>query len=197
VLVTVELTFTLRGKARPKESGPVLGPAGTIARSLVGRGAVVPVPGRGKVKYSIYKEVAPTFSFPDGSSTVVLLRLPNYTAPYRLTITSFRQDVGTPELFVPSGIYLDEQFQTMGGFTEDQLLPGKKRVIVTLTFGEVERRLRYILMYTRGNLVGQHVATEGSFTGGSTPKRGRFTLSKFGLERTVRSIEAKMEIERK
>jgi hypothetical protein len=132
-----------------------------IARDLAGRGAVVQVLAEGKVKHSITKE-APKFALPGGSSSVMLLQLPAYRAPYVMTIASSRRGIGrTTEIFVPSGFYLDADFQHVGEFGEDQLAGraggqlSAEAVVAELALGESDRKARYLLLYTRGDMVGQ------------------------------------------
>ena len=92
-----------------------------IARGLVDQRAVVPVPAQGKVKLSIKKE-AERFTMSNGLSSVVLLQLPDYKAPYVMRIASSRRGIGrTTELFVPSGIYLDADLRQVDEFGEHQL----------------------------------------------------------------------------
>ena len=147
-----------------------------VARLLVGAGAVVTVPVKGKVRRSITKE-ARTFALPHGESSVMLLQLPDSSDPYDLTVVSFRRGVGlTTEVFVPSGAYFNAAFQQVGAFGEEQLevrrfnpmrasgllfFTGRNdedSLVAEFAFGERDRAARYLLLYTRGDLVGQQAS---------------------------------------
>ena len=98
----------------------------------------------------------------------MLLELPDYSGPYDLTVVSFRRGIGlTTEIFVPSGLYFDAEFQQVGAFGEEQLdvrrrgvlsNEGTDSLVAELTFGEANRASRYLLLYTQGNLVGQRTS---------------------------------------
>jgi hypothetical protein len=128
-----------------------------IARLLASAGAAVELPAEGKVRRSIGKE-AQKFPLPEGASSVLLLHLPDYGGPFDLTIASFRTGGGrTTQIFVPSGYYLDAAFRQVGGFSEDQLTGRGDAMIAALTVGASDVAVRYLLVYTRGDLAGQPV----------------------------------------
>ena len=64
-----------------------------IARQLVDKGVVLDIEAKGKVKPSFKKE-DPLFSTPAGRSPAALLRLPEFQAPYRITVKSSRHGMG-------------------------------------------------------------------------------------------------------
>lgn len=168
-----------------------------VARDLVDQGAFLKVPVKGKVKPSINKG-APMFAMPGGPSSVVLLQLPDYQAPYSLTVKSQRRGIGrTTEIFIPSGLYFDADFQHLGGFGEEQLTGEKERIVAVLTFAESHKNMRYLLLYTRGDLIGQRVNIRATLFDAALPgKVGTFLGSGFGLGRLERSLEAKLAVER-
>ena len=153
-----------------------------VARYLVDHGGVIQVPVKGRVNHSIKKD-APTFALPQGATSAVLLRLPEYQSPYAMTITSYRQGLGrTTEVFIPSGLFFDAAFQQLGEFGEERLAGKAESLAVEIDFGDTSRNARYLLLYTRGALVGQRLEMRG---GG---------LVGFG-SRLERSLEAKLQVE--
>ena len=157
-----------------------------VARFLLDHAVVVQLPAKGKVKPSI-KKGAPTFRMPGGPSSVVLLRLPNYQAPYVMTVTSFRRGLGrTTEIFVPSGVYFDAELQPRGDVGENQFAGRVESLVAELAFGEANQNVRYLLLYTRGESVGQRMDMRGDL--------GLFNAGVFRLER---SLEAKLQVETK
>jgi hypothetical protein len=160
--------------------------------------AVLKVPVKGKVKQSIDKGAA-TFEMPGGRSSVVLLQLPEYQAPYSLTVKSSRRGIGrTTEIFIPSGLYFDADCRYLGGFGEEQLTGATERIIAALTFGEAQKNMRYLLLYTRGDLVGQRVDMRASIYAVPVPGKAGTSLGNgFGLARLERSLQAKLEVQRK
>ena len=158
-----------------------------VARFLVDQGAVVQVPVKGKVNHSIKKE-APTFAMPQGATSTVLLRLPEYQSPYVMTITSYKKGFGrTTEIFIPSGFYFDSAFQQLGEFGEERLAGKVESLAAEFDFDDTSRNARYLLLYTRGDLVGQRLGMRGDLL-------GRVSSGLFRLER---SLEAKLQVETK
>jgi hypothetical protein len=123
--------------------------------------------------------------------------LPTYQAPYRLTVKSSRRGIGrTTEIYFPSGVYFDAEFQQLGEFGEDRQGPpyvveGKEgsleNVRVVIPFGEANKSARYVLLFTRGDLVGEPVSVEGDVV-------SRAVLGAFRAK-VERSLEGNVEIE--
>ena len=170
---------------------------GEVVRTLVSQKKLLSIPAKGKLKHSIDKG-APTFEMPGGPSSVVLFQLPDYQAPYSLTIKSSRRGIGrTTELFIPGGLYFDEGFQLRGAFGEEQITWIVEGLTTSLNFGDEHRSVRYLLLYTRGDLVGQRVDMRQSYLGVAVPgKVGTFLGNDLGLGRLERSLEAKLEVQR-
>ena len=81
-----------------------------VARTLVSQKHVVVIAAKGKAKSKIEKE-APKHRLANGESPVALFRLPDYSGPYSLKVTSLCNCVGfRKSMLVPSGVFLDEQF---------------------------------------------------------------------------------------
>lgn len=151
--------------------------AAEVARLLVDRGAAVHVPSNGTAKSSI-KKGGQTFTMRGGQSTVVLLRFPDYQTPYTMTISSLRRGAGaTTEIFIPNGVYFDETWHWLGEFSENRLTAGGPASVgIAFHVDDTFRSARYLLLYTRGDLVGKRV--------------GGFGL----LPNVERSLEADIEV---
>jgi hypothetical protein len=161
-----------------------------VARFLVEHGSVVDVPGEGKVTRQINKD-APSFATPIGPTTVLLLRLPQYQAPYVLTITSVRKGMGlTTEVFIPSGISFDAEFRPVKEFGEERLEGRVDSLAFELLFGEATRAAQYVLLYTRGDLVRQRLGLRDYRTGRRID--GKLDL---WLNKIERSLEGKIEVQ--
>jgi hypothetical protein len=131
-----------------------------VARLLLDRNATVQVPSRGRVKSSI-KKGAQTFGMPEGESTVVLLRFPDYQTPYTMTISSLRMG-STEEIFLPSGVFFDEEFHWLSSFSsESGLRADARNVAKVLRMDDAFRKARYLMLYTRGDFVGKPVGGYG------------------------------------
>ena len=180
-------------KQVPARNDRALTPS-SVARILVDQRAAVAVPAQGRVKLSIKKE-ARTFVMPGGRSTVVLLQLPGYQRPYVMRIASARRGIGrTTEMFVPSGVYLDADFQQRDEFGESQLTEKEDSLVAELVVDESHMDARYLVLYTRGNLVGQQVVLRGQdAVGGALTS----ALYRKGVFRVDRSLEAKLQVEAK
>jgi TonB family protein len=168
-----------------------------VVRNLAKQQTLVQVPAKGKVKHSIDKG-APTFAMPGGPSSVALFQMPDYQGPYSLTIKSSRRGFGrTTEIFIPGGLYFDEEYTPLGSFGEEHISWISEGLVATLNFGNEHRRLRYLLLYTRGDLVGQRVDMRPAYLGVKVPGTvGTFLGNNFGMSRLERSFEAKLEIQR-
>jgi len=165
-----------------------------VARFLAGEGAIVSLPSEGSVKRSI-KEDTPTFTLPDGVSSAMLLQLPDYRGPYALTVVSSRIGMGrTTEIFVPSGVFFDAEFQPVAAFGEDRLFGRGEtlQLAAELTVGDANRETRYLLLYTRGDRVGQQQV----ITAGQDAPFGVFArlFQKGRLIRFERALEGNIEV---
>ena len=185
LIIVGSLIGTLPGYAQlPTNNQTAPQTPSDMVRLLTDHGAVVQLPVKGKVKHSMNKG-EPTFAMPQGASTVLLLQLPEYQAPYAMTITSYRRGVGrTKEIFVPRGLYFDAAFQQIGEFGEDRLAGRVESLAAELAIGEANRNARYLLLYTRGDMLGQRMGV-----------RGDLGLVNSGLFRLERSLEAKLQVE--
>ena len=170
---------------------------GEVVRTLASQKQLLSIPAKGKLKHSIDKG-APTFDMPGGPSSVVLFQLPEYQVPYNITIKSSQRGIGrTTELFIPGGLYFDDSFQLRGAFGEEKIRWIFGGLQTSLNIGSEHRAVRYLLLYTRGDLVGQRVDLREHYLGVPVPgKVGTFLGNNFGLNRLERSLEAKLEVQR-
>lgn len=162
-----------------------------IARSLADQGALLKIPAKGKIKHSL-KKGAPIFAMPAGPSSVVLLQLPETSASYVMTITSsMKTGWSKRELFVPSVIVFDDAFQQTGAINESRLQGGDEKLSGVYAF---DRKDRYLVLYTLGDLVGQRVGVRGTVYGVDVPG-----LSKWLGRGTpvYRSLEGDLTVETK
>ena len=115
------------------------------------------VPAKGKAKQSITKE-SPTFPFPEGESRVVMFKLPEYQAPYELTVASLIDGWGlTKDVFVPRALIFDSEFQTTREVPEDEFLQKSNTLRATIPFFDQHKGDRYLLLYTRVGAVGERM----------------------------------------
>jgi hypothetical protein len=135
----------------------------TVIRGLIEQKTVLHVPANGKVRQSIKKD-APTFSMPDGLSPVLLFQLPEYLAPYILTVTSSPTGLGfTKRVFVPSALLIDGDFQQTRAVTEaaftykSQGMTKGARLEAAIPFNEPQKTERFVLLYTRTGAAGERM----------------------------------------
>jgi hypothetical protein len=164
-----------------------------IARSLADQSALLTIRAKGKIKHSL-KKGAPIFAMPAGPSSVVLLQLPEMTASYVMTITSSMKipwSGSKRQLFVPSVIVLDDAFQQTGAIDESRLQGGNEKLTGVYAF---DRKDRYLVLYTLGELVGQRLGVRGTVYGVDVPG-----LSKWLGRGTpvFRSLEGDLTVETK
>ena len=94
-------------------------------------------------------------------SPAVLFRLPDYSAPYTLTVTSLPRGFGTWQLFVPAVVLLDSDFQPTREVPEadfifkKQTFSKSQRLEGEIAIDESSRNARYLFMYTNGALIGE------------------------------------------
>jgi hypothetical protein len=133
-----------------------------VARTLAEQGKARDLPAnlKGRIKDSI-KEGAAAYSLPAGSSPALLFKLPGYSAPYTLTVTSLPRGFGTWQLFVPAIVLLDSDFQPTREVPEadfvfkKQTFSKSQRLEVEIAVDESSRGARYLFMYTNGALIGE------------------------------------------
>jgi hypothetical protein len=135
----------------------------SVARLLAGRKAFAALRVKGKVKRDI-KMDDEAYPMVDGSSRVVLLKLPDYQEPYALTIKSyqFKHWLSTTfGILVPSIVVLDGDFAVTRTVPETALqwksasMMKGARLQATLPFTESEKSERFVLLYTKARFVGQ------------------------------------------
>jgi hypothetical protein len=154
---------TLAGSMAPQASrSDVEQTPAMVAQLLVERGAVVELPVRGKVSRKIEME-DDTFAMHDGPSRVVLLRLPEYQAPYVLTVKSFlykRAMSRTEKIFVPTTILLDGSYKITRTVSEAELESNRAGMVkgpsyqATIPITEAQRDERFVLIHTNGGAIG-------------------------------------------
>jgi Maltose operon periplasmic protein precursor (MalM) len=153
-----------RGQAAASDSAearPAVQAPEEVGRVLADQGAIVVLKGpRGKVKAKV-EEGAKRFRLPMGESPAILFKLPDFTGPYSLKLASFPSGVFNPAVFVPGGVFLDADFRQTRPFEEDEVKTNQKgfkkgfHLSALLPVGEENKIDRYLLVYTRGDLVGQ------------------------------------------
>ena len=168
-----------------------------VARLLSAQGDVLDVPTKGKV-HPPFKKDSPQFSMPGGPSPVALLRLPEYQAPYGLIITSARRGIGrTTEIFVPSLIFFDADFNELGSYGAEgagpSIAPGGSGVLKDISkefqFDDSKKHTRYVLIFTRADMVGGRVAgAQGAIATG---------VVKLIRAKVERSFEGNVQVETK
>jgi maltose operon substrate-binding protein precursor MalM len=133
-----------------------------VARLLAERPTAVALPISGKVSHKITLDDE-AFAMPDGQSRAVLFSLPEYRAPYVLTVKSFlykRAMSRTEKIFVPLAVVLDAHYHITRAVSESALeatRPGMMKgpaYQVRLPIGDSQNEERFVLVFTRGTAVG-------------------------------------------
>lgn len=133
-----------------------------VAQRLTESHAVVELPVKGKVSRKIELK-NDTFAMPGGPSRVVLLSLPEYRAPYVLTVKSFlykRAMSRTEKIFVPTTILLDGNYRVTRTVSEAELEANRAGMAkgpsyqATIPITEAQSDERFVLIYTDGAAVG-------------------------------------------
>jgi tetratricopeptide (TPR) repeat protein len=172
---------------------------GEIARELADRGRLVVISAKtGTAKHKI-DEDEEQFALPYGESPVALFRLPDHASPYTLKLASLCHCFGfNKSIFVPSGIFLDAEYRETRRFGDDDLTtnpPGYgAREVIGGTFGvsDEDRPDRYLLIYTRGDLLG---GTADRLNAAENPNLGLVPALLIGSIRVARSVEGTVELE--
>ncbi len=168
-----------------------------VAQALANRGQFILLPANGRVKPSINKTAKP-FVLPTGESRVLLFKLPDYSAPYTLTITSPCNHgcLGfSKSIFVPSGMFLDAEFQPTSELPAAQFegldagLTRPYRLEATVLIDEPRKDDRYLLIYTIDQEVGD-VVHFGEYTNIRASAHGSLELKAQPAERNASEAEA-------
>jgi len=159
VFVAVVLASAKQGdSANTQDASSIPVVAQTLAEQ--GKARALPASLRGRIKFKI-EEGAETFPLPSGQSPAVLFRLPEYSAPYTLTVTSLPKGFGTWKLFIPTIVLLDPAFQPTREVSEaeftfkPQTFSKSQRLEGEIPIDESSRNARYLLMYTDAALLGE------------------------------------------
>jgi hypothetical protein len=165
------------------------------ARTLVERAAVVRVPVKGKATGRL-KDADMRFELPSGTTPALLLELPVFQAPYELTVATLRIGAGrTTEIFIPNGVFLDAGFRPVDRFNEDRLRGAEQSLVAALDIDASKKEVRYLLLFTRADLVGRRVGARASFEGIPIGgKVGTWLGSGFGLGRIEGSVDGRFEV---
>jgi Maltose operon periplasmic protein precursor (MalM) len=162
ILVTTVLVFLVSGRwiwAQTDDSSKSIE---EVARTLAEQNKAIAVPFlKGKAKRKIEKDER-TYALPYGESPAALFKLPDYTSPYTLKVTSLCNCIGfRKSMLVPSGLFLDADFKQTRKFEEADLKtnqPGFKKGMnagASFDINETRKSDRYLLIYTRADLLGQ------------------------------------------
>jgi hypothetical protein len=161
-----------------------------IARMLADQKKVVIVPGLNKKVSGQIEKEDPQYGFAQGQSPAVLFKLPESTVPYTLKVSSVCNCFGFKKsIFVPSGVFLNADFIETSKLEEDDL-KSKGSGIEALLLMEGQRLSdRYLLVYSRGDLLGQ---TAGTIAVGGGGVAGALL---FGAMKQSRAAHGKVELE--
>jgi len=96
------------------------------------------------------------FELPFGRSPAVLVRLPDYSGPFTLKISSYPSRGFHKDVFVPIAVFLDEDFKTTHELPETafkwkSMTFGRQHFESTVTIGDAQRDYRYVLIFTNGS----------------------------------------------
>ena len=167
---------------------PPFQPPSEVARAVVAQGVLVfDVPEQGQIRHEMEKD-GPLFVTPMGETTAMVLRLPAYKAPYLMTVSSWLRGLGpATRVFVPTGIVFDPNFVALSRFGEENLRRDGDRLVVDLMIGDKLAGARYVLLFTRGNLIKKNLEIRD-------PKQKDSVESKIsellGFGRVQRSLDA-------
>lgn len=142
------------------------------ARALAKRGLVMEIPGTAEAE--IEAPIAADqerFALPFGPSPAVLavlIRLPDYRAPFTLTISSYPSKGFHKDVFVPIAVFLDEGFKTKHELAETafqwkSMTFGRQHFEATVSIEDAQRDDRYVLIFTDGSRTPE-VLKSGSVT---------------------------------
>ncbi|MFY9820547.1 MAG: MalM family protein [Thermoanaerobaculia bacterium] len=127
------------------------------ARALAKRGLVMEISGTAEAE--IEADIAADqerFALPFGPSPAVLIRLPDYRAPFTLTISSYPSKGFHKNVFVPIAVFLDADFKTKHELAETEfkwksMTFGRQHFESTVSIEDAQRADRYVLIFTNGS----------------------------------------------
>jgi hypothetical protein len=167
VLVFVALAASLpmgrNGRAAAQNAVSAFKSPQDIASLLAKKNQIVTLPPpAAKVKQAIERG-AEVYRFSSGDSRAILFELPSFVKPYVLTIHSLCNCGGpSKSVFVPRIAFLDGQFSQTGMLEDDNFfIPDPRSGFLEAKINvDADRRAdRYLLVFTRGELVGKELAT--------------------------------------
>jgi hypothetical protein len=135
----------------------------------------------------------------EGVSPVLLVRLPDYQAPYTLTLYSAPGGWGrTKDIFVPSGLLFDEAFTLTrvlpeNAFAVRESLMRGSHLQAVVPFDESHQGDRYLLVYTRADALGQRERVNVTSVGATTASGAVTGLAASVLASLLMRVERKPE----
>jgi hypothetical protein len=161
-----------------------------VARTLADQKLTVIVPGLNKKVAGKIEKEDPQYGFAQGQSPAVLFRLPESTLPYSLKVSSVCNCFGfSKTIFVPSGVFLNADFTETTKLEEDDLKSKGSGIEAQLLIDRQRLSDRYLLVYTRGDLLGQ---TAGKIDVVGNGLAGALLL---GAMKQSRAAHGKVELE--
>lgn len=171
--LVIWLAASERGFASQQDANPVSRSPEEIARLLAEQGKVATLAApKGRVKLTIDKNDT-SYDLALGESKAVLVKLPDFETPYALLILSLCNCSGpSKSIFVPTIIFFDAELrqtyeldEAKSAFTSEGVLQKSRYLDVISTSISVdgERKAdRYLLIYTRGDLIGKLLGMENA-----------------------------------
>ena len=166
VVCTVLLSTAAQSAAAQEGTPAAAGTPEALARELAARPAVAQLAGTDTLTLKIPKDPE-MFALPDGASPALLVRLPDRTTRYDVSVRSYMfKPVGlTLKVFVPTVAVLDDTFTLTRTMTEDDLYPRGETFSkgqsfeVVLAIEPSLRNERFLLLYTNGRKIGGYPFT--------------------------------------
>lgn len=139
------------------------------ARALAKRGLVMEITSTAEAE--IEAAIAADqerFQLPFGPSPAVLIHLPDYSAPFTLTISSYPSKGFHKDVFVPIAVFLDKDFKTKYELAETafkwkSLTFGRQHFEATVSIEGAQRDDRYVLIFTNGSRT-REILSSGAVT---------------------------------
>jgi len=158
--------FSRNGFACTQDASPASKSPEVIARLLAEQGKLVALPApKGKVKQIIERNDK-AHAFPSGESKAVLFKLPDFTRPYTLKLSSFCNCSGpSKSVFVPMIVLLDAEFKHVYQLEETDLVSKYESLEANIKMNAGRKADSYLLIYTRGDLVGELLGALRTFEG--------------------------------
>jgi hypothetical protein len=194
-LVLVQLIWTIAAMpvaSDHQETGNATSKApADIARMLADQKKIVIVPGLNKKVSAKIEKEDPQYGFAQGQSPAVLFNLPESKFPYTLKVSSVCNCLGfSKSIFVPSGVFLNADFIETAKLEEDDLKSKGSGVEALLLIEGQRLSDRYLLVYSRGDLLGQ---TAGKIDLGGA--NGLAAALLVGAMKQSRAAHGKVELE--